>query len=65
MIPARNIGAKGKVVRVDRWSRAVYLVLMANAGVQDLQGSEFYYNAEINSWFHLTGDIQVVETEIA
>ncbi|TWU28873.1 hypothetical protein Poly41_68240 [Novipirellula artificiosorum] len=25
----------------------------------------FYYNAEINPGFHLTGDIQVIETEIA
>ena len=32
-------------------------------GLQDLQGGEFYYNAEINPWFHLTGDRQVIETE--
>ncbi len=42
-----------------------HIVAPSNAGLQDLQGSEFYYNAEINPWFHLTGDIQVIETEIA
>lgn len=36
-----------------------------NLDIQDLQGGEFYYNAEINPWFHLTGDIQVIETENA
>lgn len=34
-------------------------------GLQDLQGGEFYYNAEINPWFHLTGDIQAIQTEVA
>ncbi|TWU30846.1 carbohydrate porin [Novipirellula artificiosorum] len=37
----------------------------AAVGLQDLQGGEFYYNAEINPWFHLTGDIQAIQTEIA
>ena len=32
--------------------------------LQDMQGGEFYYNAEITPWFHLTADIQVVEPAI-
>jgi len=29
--------------------------------VHDLNGVEFYYNAAVSPWFHLTGDFQVVE----
>jgi porin len=29
--------------------------------VHDLNGVEVYYNAAISPWFHLTGDLQVVE----
>lgn len=36
-----------------------------NTGLQDLQGGEVYYNAAITPWFHLTGDAQFIETEIA
>jgi porin len=28
--------------------------------LEDLYGSEVYYNAEITPWFHVTGDLQVV-----
>jgi porin len=28
--------------------------------LEDLYGSELYYNAEITPWFHMTGDLQVV-----
>ena len=28
----------------------------------DVYGGEFYYNAEINPWFHLTFDMQVLNT---
>ena len=27
----------------------------------DVYGGEFYYNAEINPWFHLSFDLQVVQ----
>ena len=37
----------------------------AIVGLEDVQGGEFYYNAEINPWFHVTGDVQVIDTEIA
>lgn len=29
---------------------------------QDVHGGEFYYNAEITPWFHLTSDLQAVNT---
>lgn len=32
---------------------------------QDFQGVELYYNAQITPWFHLTGDLQIVETQNA
>ena len=32
--------------------------------VRDLQGGEIYYNAAITPWFHLTGDLQVVQPGI-
>lgn len=31
--------------------------------IQDVQGFELYYNAAITPWFHLTGDLQVVENQ--
>jgi porin len=31
------------------------------ASVDDLQGGEVYYNAEITPWFHVTADLQAVE----
>lgn len=31
--------------------------------VQDVQGVELYYNATVTPWFHLTGDLQVIENE--
>jgi len=34
-------------------------------GLQDVQGGELYYNAEIHPWFHVTGDLQVIDPEIA
>ena len=33
--------------------------------LKDYQGVELYYNAEVTPWFHLTGDLQVVETQNA
>ena len=27
----------------------------------NLQGAEFYYNAAVTPWFHLTGDLQVIQ----
>jgi len=36
---------------------------LALLGLQDLQGGEVYYNAEITPWFHLTADLQVIQTE--
>ncbi len=35
-----------------------------NVGLQDLQGGEFYYNYQVNPWFHVTGDFQAIQTEI-
>ena len=32
--------------------------------LRDLTGVEAYYNAEINPWFHLTADLQVVEPAV-
>jgi porin len=37
----------------------------AFVGLRDVHGGEFYYDAEINPWFHVTGDLQVIDTEIA
>ena len=31
--------------------------------LEEVQGVELYYNAEITPWFHLTGDVQVVDNE--
>ena len=33
--------------------------------LNDLQGIELYYNAAITPWFHLTADVQVVESAIS
>jgi len=33
--------------------------------LEDVQGVELYYNAAITNWFHLTGDMQVVDNENA
>jgi len=32
--------------------------------VQDLQGSELYYNAQVTPWFHVTADLQVIQPEL-
>jgi porin len=32
--------------------------------VNDVHGAEFYYNAEITPWFHLTADVQVIDPTI-
>ncbi len=31
--------------------------------IRDLQGGEVYYNAAITPWFHLTADLQAIQTE--
>lgn len=31
--------------------------------VRDVQGVETYYNAEINPWFHITADLQVIQNQ--
>ena len=33
--------------------------------VQDNWGMELYYNREINPWFHLTGDMQILQNSIS
>ena len=33
--------------------------------LEEVQGVELYYNAAITPWFHLTGDLQVVDNENA
>ena len=32
--------------------------------VDDVQGAELYYNAEVTPWFHLTADLQVLDPAI-
>jgi porin len=39
------------------------LVPRAISDVQDGWGVEVYYNAEITPWFHVTGDVQLVQGE--
>ena len=34
------------------------------APLQNMQGGECYYNAEITPWFHITADLQIVEPAI-
>jgi porin len=34
-----------------------------DVNLRDLWGTELYYNAEITPWFHLTGDLQIVQNE--
>jgi porin len=31
--------------------------------LEDVQGVELYYNAAVRPWFHLTGDLQVIDNE--
>jgi porin len=40
-----------------------FKALLGAGGVAfaDLQGAEFYYNAAVTPWFHLTGDLQVIQ----
>jgi porin len=38
-----------------------FKALLSRFTIGDFQGGEIYYNAEINPWFHLTLDYQVVE----
>ena len=33
--------------------------------LRDLQGVELYYNAAVTTWFHLTGDLQVVQPAVS
>ncbi len=35
-------------------------VTVRTASDSHLHGGEVYYNAEITPWFHLTGDLQVI-----
>jgi porin len=37
--------------------------LVPVARLQEVQGGEIYYNAEITPWFHLTADLQVIQPE--
>ncbi len=37
------------------------LLAAAALDVDDLQGVEIYYNAEVTPWFHVTADLQVIE----
>ncbi len=37
------------------------LTEIAGADVDDIWGGELYYNYEVTPWFHLTGDLQVVQ----
>jgi porin len=37
------------------------LLSAATLDVDDVQGVELYYNAEVTPWFHVTADLQVVE----
>jgi porin len=39
----------------------INLAAIAGAAVQDNWGLELYYNREMTPWFHLTGDLQVLE----
>ena len=34
-----------------------------NFDIEDIHGIELYYNAEITPWFHLTGDLQVIDNQ--
>lgn len=40
------------------------LLAAGGVAVADLQGAELYYNAAITPWFHLTGDLQVIQPGI-
>jgi len=31
--------------------------------IEDIQGIELYYNAAITPWFHLTGDLQIIDNQ--
>ena len=31
--------------------------------LRDTWGAELYYNAEITPWFHLTGDMQIIQNQ--
>jgi len=31
--------------------------------LENVQGVELYYNAAITPWFHLTGDLQIIDNE--
>lgn len=41
-----------------------FKTLQRQFDVNDLQGGELYYNAEVTPWFHLTADLQVVEPSV-
>ena len=43
------------LIRYDEFQEVFTLVTPVN----DVHGAEFYYNAEITPWFHLTADVQV------
>ncbi len=40
------------------------LLAGVRVGIDDPQGGEIYYNAAVTPWFHLTGDLQVVQPGI-
>jgi porin len=37
--------------------------LLPAVDLENVQGVELYYNAEITPWFHLTGDLQIIDNE--
>jgi len=67
LIPGREADTMGAGYFYDGFNRSFKNLVSANPAfdVQDLQGVEIYYNAAITPWFHLTTDLQVIDTEIA
>lgn len=61
LVPNRSNDKMGVAYFYSGLSSDVKDLLNPLLPVNDLQGVELYYNAEVTPWFHLTADLQVVE----
>ena len=63
LIAARQQDEMGAAYFYDGLSGDFKQLVSPVVALEDVQGVEVYYNAEITPWFHLTADLQIVDNE--
>jgi porin len=61
--PGDRMGVAGWYSGIS--NNAINLAALAGENVRDNWGMELYYNREINPWFHVTGDMQILQNSVA